>query len=250
MLIPGIVSATFKKLAPEQVISLVRESHLQAIEWSENHHIEKGNVLQSEKVGELTRAAGLEVASYGSYYRLGLGMDFLPSLESAKAMKAPLIRIWAGDRPSSEVSSSERKEMVKEAKQLSHLAQQEGIVVCTEWHKNTLTDTNESALRLFEEVSSPCFHTFWQPTQALSFSERLEGLSKAEPLVENLHVYYWDESGRRPLAEGEEHWKKYLSLLGLGNHYVLLEFVKDDSIEQFKEDAKTLLNWLKGEKNG
>ena len=125
------------------------------------------------------------------------------------------------------------------------IAKDYGVVLNLEWHKNTLTDENESALCVLESISSPNLRTLWQPTQALSSGERRKGLEMILPYLSYLHVYYWDESGRRPFREGISDWRDYFSLLEKEkNYYALLEFVLSDSVEQFNEDAATLMELL------
>lgn len=244
MLIPGIVSATFKTLSIQQVIFLTVANGLKAIEWSENHHIELNNSVQATIVGELTRDNNLEVASYGSYFKLGKSADIIPHLENAKAMEAPFMRIWAYDKPSFEVSCEEYKEIVAEAKEVSKIAKDYDIPLTLEWHKNTLTDTNESGLKLLREVDSPYFKTFWQPTQALSVEQRVEGLKLIKPYLTNLHVYYWTKDRREELKDGKDYWQQYLKAVDDKVHYALLEFVKNDSAEQFEKDAIVLKHLL------
>lgn len=245
MLKIGIVSATFKNLSIDDVLSIAVKNNLEAIEWSENHHIEFGNVKMAEEVRKKTEAAGLVVASYGSYYRLGQNMDFMPSLKNAKAMGTDKIRIWAGAKASKDVEDVEYEELVKEAKEAARIAGAEGVKVCLEWHKNTLTDRNESGLRFLEDVDSPYFRTFWQPSPEMDVPTRVKGIDMINPYLENIHVYYWDETGRRPLSEGKEDWKKYIEHFGSKDHYALLEFVKDNTVEQFESDAAVFSDWIK-----
>lgn len=245
MLIPGIVSATFKTKSTDEVIAITKNAGLKAIEWSENHHIVKGDIEEAKRVADKTILSGLEIAGYGSYYRLGQGMDIKESLETAKAMGTDQMRIWAGSKPSSETSKDERDALVKELKEAVKEAESYGITLNLEWHKNTLTDTNLSGKETLDALSSFYLHTLWQPTQALSFKERVEGLVIIMPYLSYLHVYYWDESGRRPLDEGVTCWRKYFSVLPKEKkYYALLEFVKGDSVEQFYKDAATLLRLL------
>ena len=44
------------------------------------------------------------------------------------------------------------------------------------------------------------------------------------------------------LAEGEKAWREYLRVIAATGreHWALLEFVRNDSVEQFLEDAETL----------
>ncbi|MBR5669349.1 MAG: hypothetical protein IKX15_07025, partial [Spirochaetales bacterium] len=81
----------------------------------------------------------------------------------------------------------------------------------------------------------------WQPTQALTLEQRGEGLKMILPYLSYFHVYHWDATGRRPLEEGIELWRGYFSMLDENkDYYALLEFVKDDSEEQFYKDAEVL----------
>lgn len=241
MVVPGIVSATFKTRSIEEVLRIAKNAGLDAIEWSENHHIAKGDVEFAKEVAKLTQESGLEIAGYGSYYRLGEGMDLKPSLETAKALGAKMLRIWAGSKPSAALTEDERNALISELLEAVELAKQYDIVLNLEWHKNTLTDENESGLDVLKTINSPYLHTLWQPTQALSFEERKEGLKMILPYLSYLHVYYWDESGRRPFDEGLEHWREYFSVLEKDKkYYALLEFVLKDSEEQFYQDAAAL----------
>ena len=245
MIVPGIVSATFKTRSAEDVIALASKAKLCAIEWSENHHIPKGDLERAKEIASLTRDSGLEIAGYGSYYRLGQGMDLRPSIETALAMGTGNVRIWAGGKASASLRKEEREELMAELSKAVEIAKDYGVVLNLEWHKNTLTDENESALCVLESISSPNLRTLWQPTQALSSRERRKGLEMILPYLSYLHVYYWDESGRRPFREGISDWRDYFSLLEKEKkYYALLEFVLSDSVEQFNEDAATLMELL------
>jgi len=239
MLTAGLVSATFKEKEASEVLGLCKGAGLKAIEWSEGHHVRLGMTEEAERLSSCCRDEGVEIVGLGSYYRLGQGMAFQPVLDLALALGAPLIRIWAGTKPSVAVDEAEFASLAEEAQAVGGQALKEGVQVSFEWHKNTLTDTNESALRLLQTASS-C-KTLWQPTVALSVEERKEGLHCLGERLANLHVYYWhDPDGkRRPLSEGISLWKEYFAQVS-GDHYALLEFVMDDRVEQFKADALTL----------
>lgn len=245
MLVPGIVSATFKGRPIEDVLTIAGNAGLGAIEWSENHHIPRGDLLFAKEVAEKTRDNGLEIAGYGSYYRLGQDMDIRPSLDTASAMGAESVRIWAGSKASAALTKEERCALMEELQKAVDTAGSYGIVLNLEWHKNTLTDENKSGLETLEGIYSPWLRTLWQPTQALSFEERAEGLEMILPYLSYLHVYYWDETGRRPFEEGLGHWERYFSLLEKKKkYYALLEFVLGDTEEQFYRDAAALIALL------
>jgi hypothetical protein len=58
-------------------------------------------------VRQQTLEAGLQIAAYGSYYRLGTGqLPFQSVLETAISLGAPTIRVWAGTVGSRDADSA------------------------------------------------------------------------------------------------------------------------------------------------
>ena len=96
LLIPGLVSITFRPLSPQELIKLVAEAGLKAIEWGGDIHVPHGDVSRAQEVGRQTTEAGLSVAAYGSYYRLGVseaaGLAFEQVLDSAVEDASRMIR--------------------------------------------------------------------------------------------------------------------------------------------------------------
>lgn len=250
-LIPGLCSITFRQLAAEEIVKLVKEAKLETIEWGGDVHVPHGNVAKAREVRALTERAGLLVAAYGSYYRVGesekAGLKFADVLSSAKALGAPTLRVWAGAQGSAVASSDYVEEVVQDAKRIASLAEQEGVSVSFEYHGNTLTDSNEATQALLAACNHDNLYTFWQPPHHTSNDYRADGLEAILPKLSSLHTFCWPEPGiRRPLAEGEAEWLRYFDIAKSSgrDHPVMLEFVQDDSPEQFLRDAKTLLGWL------
>nr|WP_314458700.1 TIM barrel protein [uncultured Clostridium sp.] len=245
MIIPGMVSATFRDKSVERILTLCRQAGLSAVEWSENAHVFPGDRRGSEQLYEKTRDAGLLVAAYGSYYRLGEYQDpeavFVRTAESAAALKAPVIRIWAGTRPSAAVGDKEFVRLAGEAAVVAQIASDYGMKAAFEWHKDTLTDTNQSAARLLHASGHDNLYCLWQPTADLTMEERLYGLDLLSDRILNLHIYYWKNGEKRPLEEGKEKWLQYLKHADRTvPRYGLLEFVRNAAEEQFLEDAAAL----------
>ena len=86
MIIPGMVSATFKDRGIDDVLAVMDRADLHAIEWSENHHIKAGDIEMARETAAKTADKGIDIVGYGSYYRLGEGMDIRTSLDTASAM--------------------------------------------------------------------------------------------------------------------------------------------------------------------
>ena len=245
MIIPGMVSATFRGLPAEEILDLCVKGELKGVEWSENAHVMPGDEKGADLLRQKTEKAGLEVAAYGSYYRLGQQEDpeavFLPSVKAAAALGAPIIRIWGGTEPSALVNEEKRLALAKEAGIVCEIGSHYGIKVALEWHKNTLTDTNESAMDFLKETDSDNLYCLWQPTVALSQEERKHGLDLLGGRLLNLHIYYWKEGIRRPLKEGVQEWLGYLEHVDLNQpRFGLLEFVMNNTKAQFLEDAAVL----------
>ncbi len=95
VLLPGLVSVSFRALSPREITGACLEAQVRGIEWGGDVHVPPGDLENARAVGQMTRDAGLQVAAYGSYFRCD-GSDFEPVLETALAVGAPLIRVWAG----------------------------------------------------------------------------------------------------------------------------------------------------------
>ncbi len=252
LLIPGLVSITFRPLSPQELIELVVQAELKAIEWGGDIHVPHGDVARAREVARQTTEAGLAVAAYGSYYRLGVseadGLAFERVLESAVALGAPTIRVWAGNKGSAEVTEMERAEIVADTLRVGELAHAAGVTVSLEYHGNTLTDSRDSVRRLLTEVDHPGVEFLWQPANGEALEPGLERFHEVLPKVRHLHVFHWwpTAAERLPLAQGEDRWLKYLEIARSTGRTMpcLLEFVRGDSREQFLEDAATLRRWL------
>jgi 3-dehydroshikimate dehydratase len=252
----GLVSITFRKLSARTIIDLVTRADLASIEWGGDVHVPHGEIRLAREVAQMTQEAGLLVAAYGSYYRVGVseadGVAFERVLESAITLGAPTVRVWAGNRGSAEADENYRAAVIGDARRIAVLAHATGITVSFEYHRNTLTDTNASAHRLLEEVGHPNVRAYWQPPVAMSSAECLKGLEAISDYLSNAHVFEWAATtataaaDRRPLAEGAGVWRQYLERIAATDrdHFALLEFVRADAPEQFLADACTLNAWL------
>ncbi len=249
MLHPGVCSVTFRRLSAQQVIRLASQAGLKGIEWGGDIHVPHGNLTVAREVARQTRDAGLEVSSYGSYYRVGHEdeLPFAKVLETALELGAPVIRVWAGKQGSREASPEYRQQVVDDSRRIAELARRAGLTVCYEYHPNTLTDTSASAQKLLEEVAHPAMRSYWQPEVGQPAFRNVRDLRCVLTWLVNVHVYWWTQGNvRAPLRNGEKDWQRYLELITLTGreHWLLLEFVRDDSPDAFLEDAITLKQWL------
>ena len=252
---PGLVSITFRDLEPGEIIQRAADSQLQGIEWGGDVHVPPGETEHARRVGEMTRAAGLEVAAYGTYYRLGVSdpEQWARIIETAEALQTQVLRVWCGDRASAEADLAYRRRVADDALRVSQAAADAGMTVACEWHGNTLTDTATSSQLLFDEVSHPAFRTYWQPHVGMTPVQCLVDMETALPRLTGLHVFQWhpDTRARLPLSDGDRIWPAYLrkalirpAHAGTEPMYALLEFVPDDDPDLLPREAQTLRNWL------
>lgn len=241
----GLVSITFRHHPVDEIIALCVKNNLPLIEWGGDLHVPHGDLRTAASVATATRAAGLSVSAYGSYYRLGQsaqdGLAFTTVLETAIALDSPAIRVWPGTIASSEATPAYRAAIRDEALSIADLAAQKNILVCYELHANTLTDTTASALDLLEKTTHPAIRTLWQPYNGQTTEQCLDCLQTVLPWLHYAHVFHWHpDRQRQPLADGQARWTRYLKILRQKNCPLLLEFVRDDDPAQLSADAQSL----------
>jgi len=250
MYTPGLVSVTFRKLPPGEILALMAQTELRAIEWGGDVHVP--DALRAAEVRKMSADAGVTAASYGSYYRCGEEEAFGPVLHAAVALGAPNIRVWAGNIGSFEADAAYREKVAADARMVTAMAMSEGLTISFEFHGGTLTDTMASTLSLLTAAETPGLATYWQPPQGSRMENNLAALDALMPHISNVHCFEWrcanGEIIRRPFAEGEAHWAVYFQKLKEANKtgYAFLEFVRNDDPKQFIDDAAALCALLKG----
>jgi len=246
---------TLPELSPAEIVRNCKEAGLTHIEWWGRGHVPMGDVETAATVGRITREAGLQVSTYGSYYRVGVsqgdGLAFDDVLQTGLALEAPAIRVWAGTQGSGECSDEQRQSILDETLRIADHCSEAGVRLVFEYHGGTLTATNASAEAFAAAAQHPSVFFGWQCRTGVSATERMAGLRVMLPRLATLHVFNWskDEAGnysRHPLGEAVEEWRGYFDVVAATghDHVALLEFVKDNSVEQFQEDARVLREML------
>ncbi len=235
----GLVSVTFRKLTPKDIVLLCKEAGLDGIEWGSDVHAT--DVERAKEICALMEENGLETFSLGSYYTLGKGQDFEEVLAIAKALHAPNIRIWAGSKECSEITEEEVSSLAAEAQHAADRCLEEGMTLSFEYHSHSLTSEQTSAMELIKKIDRSNVRLYWQPLEHIAEEKQEKDLKELneQGILENLHVYYWIGFERQPLSDAKERWQKLFSL-GSSAKAALLEFVKEDDPKQFLKDAKTL----------
>lgn len=248
----GLVSVTFRELLPREIVELCQRAGVDAIEWGGDIHVPHGDLAKAKEVAELTKSGGLEVASYGSYYRVYEsvkdGLSFDTVLKTAQTLGAPTIRVWAGAKGSAHADAAYRKAVADDLNDICQKAAAVGIGISLEFHGNTLTDDLNCTLDLLKAVNQPNLKTLWQPSIEMSFDRQKEALLGVLPWLNYFHVFTWTRGDandivRHPLKEGAESWQSFFRICKPA--YALIEFVDGDKPDQFVDDAQALKAWLK-----
>lgn len=247
----GLCSVTFRHLKVDEIIDFATKAKLSRIEWGSDIHVPSGNYEIAKEVALKMEEANLVTSAYGSYYKLGdseeYHAEFSSLLETAIRLKAPKIRVWAGSMASSKISPTRCDEMIAELKDICKMAGAKDISVVLEFHRNSLNDNAQSCINIMEKADCTNLSTYWQINPTVEHSNRIKELTEIKKYVSGVHVYHWGEHNIRfSLKEGDDIWKDYKAIVDDIEIDYLLEFVKDDTIEQGLKDAKYLNKLVRG----
>ncbi|MCQ9162882.1 MULTISPECIES: sugar phosphate isomerase/epimerase [unclassified Arthrobacter] len=251
----GLMSVTFRSLPLHDVATLAARAGLGKVSWSGDVHVQPGNFRQAALAAALCAGAGLDVESYGSYWRAD-GAPFGDIAATAARLGAPRIRVWAGASGSAGSSADHRARIAGNIARAADLAAGEGITLHLEFHPNTLTDTAESTVRLLADIAaardnpSLPVRSYWQPRPGIDGPLALAELRQLGGTVGALHVFSWDaRANRLPLKVHAGAWRERLETLAQGSAGsidLMLEFVAGDSPDQLLRDASELHSWIEG----
>ena len=170
--------------------------------------------------------------------------DFEEYAKTAYLLKAKNIRVRAKRKWSKEFTKNEYEGFLIQLKKCAKIASKYNLNICFENHRKSFTDNRYSTLMLMKEMKNNNVFTYWQPQAYENESQRAETIKFLEKYIKSVHVFNRDENFNRfPLANAKNEWKKYIRYLGKDVNY-LLEFVKDDDLTQFYEDANCLKKLL------
>ena len=237
----GLVSVSFRKYSPEEIIIAAKKAGLECIEWGSDIHAPAGDTDKLKNIAELQKKHGISCCSYGTYFTLGTtDLNELENyIHSAKILGTNVLRVWCGKKSKAEHTEAERNRFIEECKKAAKIAEENDAYICMECHNWSYTETLDGALDLMNAVNSPNFLMYWQPNQFKDEDTNLKYAEAISPYCKVIHAFNWKGDNRFSLAEGTEIWRKYLNKLK-NIKTVLLEFMPDDKIESLETEAKAL----------
>lgn len=237
----GLVSVSFRKYSPKEILEAVRASGLSCIEWGSDVHAPCRDIERLREISELQKEYGISCSSYGTYFRLGeTPIDELESyISAAKILGADILRLWCGTKSGEEYSDSEKRELMDQCKNAAQIAEDADVTLCLECHKKTYTQRLDDALALMREINSPRFRMYWQPFQWQSIEENLTYAEAITPFTHHIHVFQWKDNERFSLNDGIEEWRGYLNKFSTPRT-LLLEFMPNGTIEELAGEVNAL----------
>lgn len=247
---PGLTSITFRNKSICEIAELVKKSNLSVIEWGGDIHCPPDDNALAERAFFETKENGLEISSYGTYFRLGVNSEeeFEKACKTASLLDTHIVRIWGYNKDCCDVSKQEYDFCVNQAKNLAKIAKKYDLTICFEYHRQTLTRKASFAKKLIEDIGCDNVRLYWQPNPEISHEENCKELEEVLEYVVNIHCFHWTWDGaniRHKLSDGKEEWKKYIDIAKKGNvKNILIEFVLDDDDTNFLDDARALKELL------
>lgn len=237
----GLVSVSFRKNSPREILEAVKAAGLSCIEWGSDVHAPCNDEARLHEIAQMQKEYGINCSSYGTYFRMGQTPieELSQYIAAAKILGTDILRLWCGTKSREKLFEEECLSLIDECKKATEIAEREGVILCMECHKDTYTERLEDALALMNEVNSPCFRMYWQPFQWQAVEKNLEYAEAIAPYAKHIHVFQWKEKLRFPLSEGREEWQAYLGKFDTPRT-LLLEFMPDDAITSLQAEADAL----------
>lgn len=237
----GLVSVSFRKYMPREILKAMNAAGLSVVEWGSDVHAPYADIDKLREIASLQKEYGISCASYGTYFRLNeTPMEELEGyIKAAKLLGTKILRLWCGRKSGADMTAEEEIRLLSTCKQAAAIAEQHGVMLCLECHRDTFTENPDDAVWLMETVNSTCFRMYWQPFQWQSPEENCINAAKIAPFAEHIHVFYRRGDQKLPLADAIREWQAYLKNFSTPRT-LLLEFMPKGSIEELPLEAAAL----------
>lgn len=188
----GFTSNSFRQIKSlKRIVEIAAASGAECIEWSGDIHIKNADDAKAAKA--LCDEAGIEICSYGSYYRVGSknSSEWLSVCKTASALGAASIRVWLGNEDSEKTSVEAYANLLEDTKAICAAAEEYGLIVCPECHDNTYNNNTDAFLKICKDIDSANFRTYFQSRYRRKEYD-LDRIERTMPYIENVHVSFFD----------------------------------------------------------
>ena len=188
-------SALREKLLEDALVAAAKLGFPGVEVWGREPHVgEVYDYNRSRQCKRLCEDRRLEIVALGSYLRFGAtrktqdGVDLLETLQTAHALRAPIVRVWASDIPSASADAKVWHAAVAEAREAAGRCRKLGITIAVEMHDDTLADTADSARRFIDECECDNLRLNYQPAGRNGLDDPLDRLGKVMDYVVHIHA--------------------------------------------------------------
>ena len=188
----GFTSNSFRQIKSiEKIVEIALATGAECIEWGGDVHIK--DVETAKKARELCSAAGIEICSYGSYYKVGSNNEDEQNAvcEIAVALGAKSIRVWLGTADSEKTDEKTYLNLIEDAKRLCLKAKEYGLIISPECHGNTYNNNTDAFLKIRKDIGCDNFKTYFQSRYRRKAYD-LDRIERTLPFIENVHVSFFD----------------------------------------------------------
>lgn len=253
----ALCTIAFRERLLEYSLDLAAGVGFEGVEiWGREPHIsEEYDKNRVAAAGRMVQERGLEVAVFGSYFRMGATsnderLELKDVLQIAAGLGARVVRVWASDVGSDRADEATWARAIDEAGEAASRAAKMGLRLAVEMHSNTLCDTGASTKRFLEAVASDHLGANYQASSKPRAETALERLELVKPWVLHVHAQNYapleagpDRMERVALADGVIEYQPLLDLLrGSGYEgYVSVEFSPSNVTDKREAIARDYL---------
>ncbi|MCE5270198.1 sugar phosphate isomerase/epimerase [bacterium] len=253
----GLCTIAFQERPLFEVLELAAQVGFDGVEpWGKPDHVPLNT--PDERVREIRAkldSLGLACSHYGSYVRLGeehpageQQTNMKRSLEIADILGTRIVRIWAGDKNSEQLSAADWDRIVEDAKVYCGLAEPKGMQLAMEMHGNTLTNRAAAMVELINKVGSPALKANYQILN--DTEDPYERASVAAPYTVMVHAQNVAPGGGEQqslISEGAVDFNRIYGILAAAGFkgYFEVEFVKGAGYEEKVDSLQRDCAYLK-----
>ncbi len=190
----GFTSTSFRQIRSlEKIADIAVKTKAQCIEWGGDVHVK--SVEDAKKAKRLCEDRGIEICSYGSYYRVGSKKtaEWKSICEIAHALGAESVRVWLGTRDSEKTDADSYRAILEDARAMCAVAKEYSLTVCSECHDNTYNNNTDAFLKFISDLSCDNFRTYFQ-SRYKRLDYDLDRIERTMPYIGNIHISFSEQT--------------------------------------------------------
>jgi len=258
----SICTSGFKDWQLEEVLNWTGQLEIDGIElWIghiENFQEKHGPL---DKLKKLIQRFGYHVPVISGYTTFSSGISgeydlqkefkrMERLLDTARQLNCPMVRTFAGNRPSRHASPEQWSQMVYHLKKVMKLADLFEVDIALEIHYDTYADNTKSVKKLIEEVNHPRLKVLFDGANLrVENINQMESLAELYPAIQHIHLknYKWDDNEwykGKPVSAFKGDIDNYALIEELADRgyegFISLEYFGDNKLLNIIESLK---NW-------